>query len=131
MYFLWWCHQESNRGHKDFQSFALPTELWHLVVVRSGNISFAVAKVVKLLDSASLLEIKNTDKKLVGLLSVLYRIKIFQVYNEIYCLSSFNGFHPCAFNSNSCPSRVINAQPSSGLVICPMRRTPSICDTFS
>ena len=25
-----WCHQESNRGHKDFQSFALPTELWHL-----------------------------------------------------------------------------------------------------
>ena len=26
-----WCHQESNRGHKDFQSFALPTELWHLV----------------------------------------------------------------------------------------------------
>ncbi len=26
-----WCHQESNRGHKDFQSFALPTELWHLI----------------------------------------------------------------------------------------------------
>ena len=25
-----WYHQESNRGHKDFQSFALPTELWHL-----------------------------------------------------------------------------------------------------
>ena len=40
------------RGHKDFQSFALPTELWHLVVIRSGNISFEVAKVVKLLDSA-------------------------------------------------------------------------------
>ena len=28
-----WCHQESNRGHKDFQSFALPTELWHLAFV--------------------------------------------------------------------------------------------------
>jgi hypothetical protein len=27
--FLKWYHQESNRGHKDFQSFALPTELWH------------------------------------------------------------------------------------------------------
>ena len=27
-----WCHQESNRGHKDFQSFALPTELWHLAL---------------------------------------------------------------------------------------------------
>ena len=26
---LKWYHQESNRGHKDFQSFALPTELWH------------------------------------------------------------------------------------------------------
>ena len=25
--FMKWCHQESNRGHKDFQSFALPTEL--------------------------------------------------------------------------------------------------------
>ena len=25
--FFVWCHQESNRGHKDFQSFALPTEL--------------------------------------------------------------------------------------------------------
>ena len=24
-----WCHRESNQGHKDFQSFALPTELWH------------------------------------------------------------------------------------------------------
>ena len=26
---LKWCHSESNQGHKDFQSFALPTELWH------------------------------------------------------------------------------------------------------
>ena len=24
---MWWCLQESNQGHKDFQSFALPTEL--------------------------------------------------------------------------------------------------------
>ncbi len=24
-----WCLQESNQGHKDFQSFALPTELRH------------------------------------------------------------------------------------------------------
>ena len=37
---LVWCHQESNRGHKDFQSFALPTELWHLAFIR-----FASAKV--------------------------------------------------------------------------------------
>ena len=25
---------ESNRGHKDFQSFALPTELWHHFLLR-------------------------------------------------------------------------------------------------
>ena len=24
-----WCHRESNQGHKEYQSFALPTELWH------------------------------------------------------------------------------------------------------
>ena len=36
-----WCHQESNRGHKDFQSFALPTELWHHCFL------FAVAKIDK------------------------------------------------------------------------------------
>lgn len=24
----WWRQTESNRRHKDFQSFALPTELW-------------------------------------------------------------------------------------------------------
>ena len=33
-----WCHQESNRGHKDFQSFALPTELWHLSVFASAKV---------------------------------------------------------------------------------------------
>ena len=40
---LMWCHQESNRGHKDFQSFALPTELWHQRLTLSG--AFCVAKV--------------------------------------------------------------------------------------
>ena len=41
-----WCHQESNRGHKDFQSFALPTELWH------HHFLFAVAKVGSFFDTA-------------------------------------------------------------------------------
>ena len=40
-----WCHQESNRGHKDFQSFALPTELWHRCF------SFAGAKVLTIFES--------------------------------------------------------------------------------
>ena len=29
LFVLLWCHQDSNRGHTDFQSDALPTELWH------------------------------------------------------------------------------------------------------
>ena len=37
-----WCHQESNRGHKDFQSFALPTELWH----QACKIRLALKRVV-------------------------------------------------------------------------------------
>ena len=37
-----WCHRESNQGHKDFQSFALPTELWHRFVAPSLN---GIAKV--------------------------------------------------------------------------------------
>ena len=36
-----WCHLESNQGHKDFQSFALPTELWHqhLVLISIAKIA--------------------------------------------------------------------------------------------
>ena len=35
-----WCHHESNEGHKDFQSFALPTELWHRLRGNKGKIFF-------------------------------------------------------------------------------------------
>ena len=41
-----WCHQESNRGHKDFQSFALPTELWHRLVCEcKGMAKFSIAQI--------------------------------------------------------------------------------------
>ena len=40
--------------------------------------------------------------------------------------SYFRGFQPCAFSSNSLPSRQIRAQPSSGLVMWPISFTPSI-----
>ena len=46
--FLVWYHQESNRGHKDFQSFALPTELWHQLFFFcecKGNDIFLIAKI--------------------------------------------------------------------------------------
>ena len=38
-----WYHQESNRGHKDFQSFALPTELWHHYVFTTHTLAIVVA----------------------------------------------------------------------------------------
>jgi len=44
---------------------------------------------------------------------------------------SFKGFHPCAFSSNSCPSRVMSPHPSSGLVMCPMTFTPFMAATLS
>ncbi len=46
-----WYHQESNRGHKDFQSFALPTELWHQLYETNEDCSFASAKVAFLFRS--------------------------------------------------------------------------------
>ena len=33
---LKWYLQESNQGHKDFQSFALPTELRHQLLIEAG-----------------------------------------------------------------------------------------------
>ncbi len=54
---LKWYHQESNRGHKDFQSFALPTELWYRSVVITG------AKVQLFFKHANVFT-KKTQKKL-------------------------------------------------------------------
>ena len=50
-----WCHQESNRGHKDFQSFALPTELWHHVSC------FVGAKVVIFIEPGENMVVKVAD----------------------------------------------------------------------
>lgn len=41
---------------------------------------------------------------------------LFFVLKGYFCYS-FKGFHPCAFNSSSLPSRVTSAQPSSDLVM--------------
>ena len=69
MHFVQWCHQESNRGHKDFQSFALPTELWHQNgyrqsfslcnrrPLRNYCFLFSVAKVGIFFDSTNFLQI--------------------------------------------------------------------------
>ena len=35
-----WCLQESNQGHMDFQSIALPTELRHHVAVSGCKYNF-------------------------------------------------------------------------------------------
>src|SRR5690606_9511135 len=34
-----WCQLDSNQRHKDFQSFALPTELWHLSRFCFGSVT--------------------------------------------------------------------------------------------
>ena len=99
-FFLLWCHQESNRGHKDFQSFALPTELWH------HHFLFASAKVRPFFDNA----------------------KFFERKNDYF---SCKGFQPCAFNSNSCPSRVMSPHFSSGFVMWPITFTPLMVLIFS
>jgi len=38
-------------------------------------------------------------------------------FGYIFAYFSFKGFQPCAFSSNSWPSRVISPHPNSGLVI--------------
>ena len=39
-----WYHQESNRGHTDFQSVALPTELWYHHLKNSENDVFLISE---------------------------------------------------------------------------------------
>ena len=69
-----WCHQESNRGHKDFQSFALPTELWHRLV------SFACAKVWQVFGLC-----KYFDKKLQKffVISFLYYLRNIKKWRNV------------------------------------------------
>ena len=57
-----WCQQESNRGHKDFQSFALPTELWHHHVVLYIVVSITGAKVGIIFNPANVLKEKFTGQ---------------------------------------------------------------------
>ena len=49
-----WYLQESNRGHTDFQSDALPTELRHQHVIKERFCLFAGAKVRRKNESAKL-----------------------------------------------------------------------------
>ena len=37
-YKLAWYHPESNQGHTDFQSVALPTELWYQLINAAANV---------------------------------------------------------------------------------------------
>ena len=47
-----WCGAGSNRRHKDFQSFALPTELPHRLELRISNKEIRISKwVAKIRDS--------------------------------------------------------------------------------
>ena len=46
--FLKWYLQESNQGHKDFQSFALPTELRYLAKAVANIYSFLLFAKIKI-----------------------------------------------------------------------------------
>ena len=135
MYFLWWCHQESNRGHKDFQSFALPTELWHQHFVFATNVSR-----LRLQRYANFWNLQTFQQKkcdfcvgnsifvgkvpIIALKNLPFRPRISEKnqkgrsfilsYRRLY---PFRGFQPCAFSSSSFPSRVTRAHPNSGLVM--------------
>ncbi len=56
--------------------------------------------------------------------------KNIKITEKLYFLS-VRACQPCAFSSISPPSRVMSIHPNSGLVMCPMRRIPSILLTFS
>ena len=68
---LRWCHQESNRGHKDFQSFALPTELWHQVAFSSVS---ALCCRCGLFASAKVRQLLRPCKKMRELFGVFYTL---------------------------------------------------------
>ena len=59
-----WCHQESNRGHKDFQSFALPTELWHLALDCECKV-IAFCRIHQIFSQLFFKKINNCDKMVV------------------------------------------------------------------
>ncbi len=39
--FLKWYHLESNQGHQDFQSCALPSELWYRHYLKNRPVEFS------------------------------------------------------------------------------------------
>ena len=43
-FYFQWCLPDLNRGHMDFQSIALPTELRHHYLVRSAKNTFSANK---------------------------------------------------------------------------------------
>ena len=90
--------------------------------------SFAVAKVCVFFESAKYLDKKDSIKVEKCLPSAILGIGRHLIIGFFY---SFKGFQPCAFKVSSFPSRVMSAQPNSGLVIWPMILTSLICETFS
>ena len=104
-----WCGAGSNRRHKDFQSFALPTELPHLPSFGELKFPFGVAKVrfsgldSEIIHQKSSKKARNPDQFLIILIRMEYRIaqgwKVFItiisasfLIGGIYCL--IQGFKP-------------------------------------
>ena len=78
-----WCHQESNRGHKDFQSFALPTELWHLALDCECKV-IAFCRIYQILSQLFFKKINNCDKMVVRDGRGGYQGRTFGTHSLIY-----------------------------------------------
>ena len=78
-----WCHQESNRGHKDFQSFALPTELWHLALDCECKV-IAFCRIHQIFSQLFFKKINNCDKMVVRDGRGGYEERTFGTHSLIY-----------------------------------------------
>ena len=105
-------------GHKDFQSFALPTELWHhfyLFCGCKGSESFGLCKRLEIktliigyvANYQCLYFYRKYKKKLISIRLFSFFPFCFRPGVSAYSVSSgveessFSGFQPCAFSSNS------------------------------
>ena len=111
-----WCHQESNRGHKDFQSFALPTELWHLALDCECKV-IAFCRIHQIFSQLFFKKINNCDKMVVRDGCGGYKGRTFGTHSLIYPQSR----HP------ACRHAPRMAQPNiPGGVVARLRTTSGV-----
>lgn len=129
------CGFESLRSHKrdSFKAvsfcFARAGRRWQAAMSPAfANCSALFNYVIRLLCQASALIPAAVRNYHIGR---LHSFPLIQRLASVRGNCYFSGFHPCAFSSNSAPSRVTSVCPSSSLVMCPMRWTSFMAAIFS